>query len=353
MSNLKQVVGIDVAKDELVCCFGVLNSDFKTELKSYFVVKNNTTGIQKLFKWAKSNSKDSPVLYVLEATGVYHEKLAYWLHENNQKVSIVLPNKISNYARTLDIKTSTDHTASQAITQFGLERHLNNWNPPSPVFKTLKQLTRERNQLIDERTVLKNQLHAEKSEAFPNNNSIKRIQARIKLLNAQEKDIVQEIESIVQQDDFLMNKLKYVMSIKGLGLITAITILAETNGFELIRNKKQICSYAGLDVVEKQSGISIKKKPKISKKGNKNIRKCLYMPSMTAIRHNENFKAIYARLVSKHGIKMKGLVAIQRKLLELIYVLYKTETYFDKDYESKKIKGSKNEILEPFQSSLS
>lgn len=353
MSTLRQIIGIDVAKDELVCCFGTLQSDLQTNFKSSLVVKNNKAGMEKLLKWANKISNDEVAkLFVMEATGVYHQSLANWLYNNEQQVSIVLPNKISNYSRSLDVKTVTDQTASEAITRFGLERKLNNWTPPSPTINKLKQLTRERNQLIDERTMLKNQLHAEKSEAFPNTNSVKRLNNRIKLINSQEKDVTREIESIVKQDEVLMKKLRYMLSIPGVGLITAVTVIAETNGFNLIRSKKQLTSYAGIDIVEKQSGTSIKKKTKISKRGNKNIRKALYMPSMSAMGHNENLKTIYARLVSKHGVKMKALMAIQRKLLELMYILYKNETYFDKEYESKKGKGSEINISEPLESSL-
>ena len=113
-------------------------------------------------------------------------------------------------------------------------------------------------------------------------------------------------------------------------------VLAETNGFELIRNKKQLTSYAGLDVKEKQSGTSVKGKPRISKKGNTVLRKSMHLPSLSAIKHNEMFKEIFARLVSRHGVKMKAIVAIQRKILELIYLLHKNKTVFQPDYENKK-----------------
>jgi transposase len=71
----------------------------------------------------------------------------------------------------------------------------------------------------------------------------------------------------------------------------------------LRRNKKQLSSYAGFDVNGKQSGTSIKAKPRISKKGNRSLRKAMYFPSMTAVKHDENFKNIYVRIVSKQGIK--------------------------------------------------
>ncbi len=122
--------------------------------------------------------------------------------------------------------------------------------------------------------------------------------------------------------------------------------MAETNGFDLIRNKKQLSSYAGLDVKEKQSGTSVKGKPKISKKGNKHLRKALHMPALAAIRHDERFKSIFARLVSVHGIKMKAAVAIQRKLLELMYTLYKKQEKYDMDYLQKQITEVPEEVME-------
>ncbi|MCZ8229499.1 IS110 family transposase [Flavobacterium sp.] len=268
----------------------------------------------------------------MEATGVYHQKIAYYLDKNKHDVSIVLPNKISNYMRTLELKTITDKSCSQAIAQFGLERKLDNWVKPNDVYKELQQLTRERDQIVQERSTVKNQIHAENSEAEPNEKSLARMTSRIKFLNSQEKEIKEDIAVIVNKNPDLHQIINRITTIPGVGALTAVIVLAETNGFELIRNKSQLASYAGLDVREKQSGTSVKGKPRISKKGNRNLRKSMHLPSLTAVKWDENFKEIYARLVSKHGIKMKALVAIQRKLLELIYVLFKNETNYDKQY---------------------
>jgi transposase len=277
----------------------------------------------------------------MEATGVYHESFAYFLVEQAEEVSIVLPNKISNYFRTLEVKTSTDRTASVAIARFGLERKLDLWQKPKPTFKKLKQLSRERDQIVGERTMLKNQLHAELSEVEPNATSIVRIKKRILLLDKQEKEIKNEIAQLVKKDQQVSHSIEIITSIPGVGLLTAATVLAETNGFELIRNKRQLTSYAGLDVQEKQSGTSVKGKTKISKRGNRYLRKAMHLPALTAIRLNEQFKGIFIRLVSKHGIKMKAVVAVQRKLLELMYTIYKTNTPYDKEYFKRTIELKK------------
>lgn len=330
---LKQVTGIDVSQKELVVCIGRIYDDWTIELYAHKTFANTAKGFALLLAWVqKQTSADVYVHFVMEATGVYHEELAYYLDEQGCTMSIVLPNKISNYFKTLDVKTITDKTSSEAIAQFGLERKLEKWKRPGAVYRKLRQLTRERDQIIQERTVIKNQLHAEKAEAFPHKKTIKRIEQRIALLDKQEKEIQAELRAMIKEDKEMQSIVVILCSIPGVGLLTAATVLAETNGFNLIRNKRQLTSYAGFDVKEKESGTSVKSKPKISKRGNKYLRKAMHLPALSAIRHNERFKAVFARLVSKHGIKMKAAVAVQRKLLEMMFTLASKKEKYDKNY---------------------
>ncbi len=330
------MAGIDVAQNELVVCLGRMYDDWTPELYAYKVFANTAKGIETFIEWVdKQTDITVGARFVMEATGVYHERLAYYLDANDREVSIVLPNKISNYMRTLDTKTVTDKTASQAIARFGLERSLDVWQRPRETYRSMRQLTRERDQLVAERSMLKNFLHAETSEAYPDQGSIGRIKERIELLDRQEREIMKEITVLVAKDEEAKASIELITSIPGVGLLTAAIVLAETNGFDLIVSRRQLASYAGFDVKDKQSGTSIKGQPHISKKGNKHLRKAMHLPAFSAIRHDENFKAIYARLISKHGIKMKAAVALQRKVLELAYTLYKTKTKYNPDYLNK------------------
>jgi len=330
---LKQVAGIDVSQDELVVCLGRMYEDLTPDLVRHKIFKNDHKGFISLTDWVKGLTEaDVPLGFVMEATGVYHEGLAYFLSEAGLGVSVIMPNKISNYARTLSVKTITDKTASEAITLFGLERKLESWAPPKGIYKRLQQLCRERNQLVAERTIVKNQLHSEKAEARPNKKSIDRAVKRIALLDKQEKEIHQELRSLINEDAEVKRIVLLICTIPGIGVLSAATILGETNGFELIRSRSQLASYAGFDVREKQSGTSVKQKPSISKRGNKQLRRAMHFPALAAIRSDERFKAIFVRLVSKHGIKMKAVVAVQRKLLEMTYTIYKSQKQFDKNY---------------------
>jgi len=343
---VKQAVGIDVAQKELVVAFGQMHDDWSTAIIATKTFHNTKKGFEMFLKWAKKCAiAELEVTYAMEATGVYHESFAYYLDENKCHVSVVLPNKISSYFKTLDIKTVTDKSAAEAITKFALERKLELWKKPNPLYKKLKQLTRERDQILTDRTVTKNRLHAELSEAEPNSSSMARIKKRINLLTQQENEINKEIQLLIKTNDQLNNIVKRMTSIPGLGDLSAITILAETNGFELIRNKKQLVSYAGLDIKERLSGTSVKGKPKISKRGNRYLRKTMYFPALAAIRSDEKYKSIFTRLVSRHGLKLKAAVAVQRKILELSFIVFKNNINYIPNYGIDDIKTSENNLI--------
>src|SRR4051812_38324622 len=121
----------------------------------------------------------------MEATGVYHQRFAHYLDDKGIDLSIVLPNKISNYMRTLAVKTITDQTCADAIAQFCLERKLEKWKRPDAGYALLAELTRERDQVVSERVMVQNQLHAQRSKAIPNEGSIDRLKERQAMLKRQ------------------------------------------------------------------------------------------------------------------------------------------------------------------------
>ena len=123
------------------------------------MLKNNRKGFDKLLSWVnKLKVKDVEVRFVMEATGVYHEGLACYLVDKGHKVSVILPNRAKAFSKTLTTKTVTDMTASESLAVMGLEKQLDDWQKPGEQINHLKQLNREREQLIQERSMIKNQL---------------------------------------------------------------------------------------------------------------------------------------------------------------------------------------------------
>jgi hypothetical protein len=209
----------------------------------------------------------------------------------------------------------------------GLERKLRIWKPLSPNFRILRQLARERDALIETRTRIKNHQHAYKHQWKVLEESVERTGEHLIFLEKRVKAVEEEIETVVDDDSQLKERLSYILSIKGVGLLTAVTVVSETNGFAAVSNIKQLTAYAGLDVKIKESG-KWKGKSKISKKGNKYIRKALYFPAFSKIKHHEPTHEKYEQLKEKKGIPMVAAVAQQRKLFGLIYTLWKKQEMF-------------------------
>lgn len=340
---VKQSVGIDCSKDQLDVCFGQQDDQWKVHHKATTAFKNNKQGFIQLVRWAtKLADKSVLVNFVIEATGVYHEKVVNHLSDEQKRICVVLPNKARHFAQTLTVRTVNDKESSKMLATLGLEKHLDVWQKPEPVFQFLKQLTREREQLKNESTMCKNMLHAESHSAFPMRSSVQRMNKRISMLEKQCNEIEIELEKIVAAHPLIAEKVDKISAIKGVGRLTVITIAGETNGFNLIRNYKQLVSYAGYDVVTKDSGTSVRGKPHISGKGNKHIRRVLHFPALTNVKYDAHHKNLYTRIESKSGIKMKGYTAVQRKLLVLIYTLWKKNEAFDPKYKNKKGEVLKN-----------
>ncbi len=344
MKLIKKVIGVDISKDSFTIRFGTLDIEMKQYITKPFTFKNNLAGFNQLLKTISKvhyfnsedlSSKDIPVWFVMEATGVYYENLAYFLIKNKFSLSVVLANKVKNFSKTLENKSKTDDIDAAIQTQFGLEKTLKAWDPPSEVFKELKELTREYSSIKNSITRIKNQLHAKNYSYKANKETVKRLNQHKKFLQQQLKQVNKQIKDLVKSDNELFERINTVATIKGVGVMTVIKIVAETDGFALINNKNQIASYAGYDIVQDQSGTH-KGKTRISKKGNAEIRSALYMPALSAVKHNVKAKQLYIRLCKTKANKKIALIAVARKLLLLIYCLWRKNEKFIQNYPNVK-----------------
>jgi hypothetical protein len=146
------------------------------------------------------------------------------------------------------------------------------------------------------------------------------------------------VAELIGKDAKLKGKFDKILAIKGLGLQTLAIIVAETNGFAAFESASQLVSYAGYDVVENESG-NRKGKTKISKKGTAHIRRAMFFPAFNMCRYDVgDMLVFYERIFERTRQKMKGYVAIQKKLLTIIYALRKKDEAFDPDYERPAVK---------------
>jgi transposase len=334
---IKQCFGIDVSKDEFDVTIGTYDLEQTVQFIESQKFKNNLKGFKLYLKWSsKLEMQNVPAIHVMEATGVYHEKLACFLVDASKTVTVVLPTRASAFARSLQVKTITDKEASRSLCRMGLEKKMPAWSKPDPLFAFLRKLSRERTRLQKIKAMLKNQKHSESHSAWEDKGSIKRTDKILKLLKEQISELEKHIKEIIDQNPLLKEKINKLTSIPGVGITTAASVVGETNGFAHMENKRQMVSYSGFDVVRKDSGTSVHSKPRISKRGNRHVRKAMHFPALTAIRHSEPDKVKFTRLVQKHGIKMKAAVAVQRKILVTMFTLWKKDEFYDPQYMDKK-----------------
>lgn len=330
METIRQSIGIDVSKDALVCCIGDLLEDGEQIFSKVKSLPNSFEGFQQLQNWV--NEKKCPdVIFVMEATGVYYENLAYWLANQGRTVSVQLPNKVKHYAKSLNLKTKTDNVDARMISRMGLERKLGVWQMPSKTMREIRFLSRECQEIKAKLVVARNQLHARKHSYGCPASIEKRLNREIRLLETQLLEIEAELRTAAMSDTQLYDKIEKISTIPGVSFMTIISVLGETNGFSLVSNARQLASYAGLDVQHDQSGNK-EGKSHISKKGNSFIRHALYMPALCSTRFNPTMKAFYNGIADRKPAKKIAVTAVARKLLILIYTLWKNNTEFDQYY---------------------
>lgn len=326
---VKQSVGIDISKNSFTACICSLNENGENSFVSPKEFINDKKGFEQFFKWVNKNSSgEAPIKYVMEATGVYHEFLAVYLHKNKSIVSVVLANRVKYYAKALNVKTKTDSVDSRTIARMGVEHQIDTWQPPVDAYIQLRSLTRHLDDLKIQKQASQNHLEALDHSEFDSKFVRKSYEQIIKTMEKQIVLCESQIQKIVECDTELADRIRKLVTIKGVGFITAVSIVAETQGFALFTSRKQLASYAGLDVVERQSGSSVKGKTRISKKGNKRLRKALYFPAIVASLWNPIFKEDYNRIIETKKSKKIGIIAIQRKMLLLIYTLWKNGQEF-------------------------
>ena len=330
MQVFKQSVGVDISKSDFVAYFEVRLSNQRIKKIGQRKFDNTPSGAKSFVQWLVRRSiQDVFLEVVMEATGRYHEVLAYHLYDCHYRVCIVLPNRIKYFARSLNQFSKTDPIDAAVIARYGLCQSLEAWEPPSEGMRRLRELSRERQDLVKVKTQAINRLHAMRSSAKLANSTIGRLEMQLTFFEQQIAVVEAEMDQLSNQDQHLAYQVKQLTSIPNIGTTSAYTILAETAGFQLFSNRNQLIKYAGLDVVENQSGSSIEGKSRISKRGNANLRAALYMPAVSALTKPSVFRTTYQRHLDRHKNKSKALMAVQRKLLLVAFGVHQSQQMYD------------------------
>ena len=333
MQPIRYGVGLDVSMDKFDACLSATNEEGRVVIKATTHFQNNASGFKALVQWVQKHLRCSaPVRYVMEATGVYYEGLAFHLHGQGCRVSVVLPSRAKKYKQALGLRSKTDSIDARGLAQMAVEQSLEPWRPMSRAFYELRTVTRQLEATNGEITRIKNQLHAQGFVVYQSREVLRALKEQLALLQKQKQQLTRRVHQVIEGDEELKRKCAEALSIKGLGELSWAVVVAETGGFALFESIAQLVSYCGYDVVQDDSGKH-QGPTKISKQGNGHIRRILMMPALSVVRFGQApFTTFYTRLYERSKVKMKAYVAVQKKLLILIYTLWKKDVAFDAAY---------------------
>ena len=286
-------LGIDISKDFF---------DVMSQKGVHYEFKNTPKGFKDFLKILIKKSH-----CVMEATDYYLYQLAYFLVGNKILVSVVNPLSVKRFIRMKVSKLKTDKSDAKMICEYAQCEALKRWKGESEAQQECLQVIRMLRFYSKQNIALKNKIHGEDALGSTQTLVVKSIKRSLKSIKKETHLLEKLLLGIVKKShQYLLTRLE---SIPGLGRKTSLMLIVLTDGFDRFETASALCCYSGLTPTTRQSGSTIKGRPRISKMGNPKQRNLLFMCSFTACKYNKACKAIYDRIVAKEKSKNLALIA--------------------------------------------
>lgn len=266
---------------------------------------------------------------LVEATGIYYLDLALQAVEAGAQVMVINPKAGHHFAKAMNQRNKTDALDARMLLAYLERMAFQPWQPPDTAVLALRQFGRHLGRLSEHRTRMKNQLHALASTRTSPRLLREDLAAAVTDLDGRIERLSAEALKLIRADAGLNRQFQALDSMVGVGPTSALALLGELLVLPQDMNSRACVCHAGLDVRIHQSGTSVALAPRLSKHGNKHLRRALYMPAMTAIAHDPYARAFRDRLVARGKKKMQALAAVMRKLLTAAWALVRNPASYD------------------------
>jgi transposase len=312
------VLGIDLAKLSFDATLLLSAGD-----QHYASFSNSPEGFTQLQAWLIAHGV-SELHACMEATNIYWEALATWLHAHSYTVSVVNPARIKGYAQATMQRNKTDKLDSTVIASFCAKHHPTAWEPANEQQRHLRALVRHRDDLLQTQLQQHNRLR-DATDALVKTSLTTLLKAIATELAAVERQIKEHLAA----QTTMRTNLTLLTSIVGIGVVTAAKLLAEFADLDQYESAKTAAADAGLTPSHYESGTSVRRRPKMSKMGKAGVRAALYWPAITAMTRCPFIKAFAERLAAKGKAKKVIIGAVMRKLVHICYGVLKHQTPYD------------------------
>lgn len=302
----KDYVGVDVCKKYLDVCF--------RSSGEYFRTTNDRQGFKELEKRLKAHR---PCLLIAEATGGYESEMVRTLQAKGMACAVVNPRQVRHFAKGTGRLAKTDKIDAGILAHFGETIKPAAQAPKEADEELLNKMHHRRRQLVEMLTMEKNRYGISRGEVK------KQIKKTIDFLKEQLKEVDESLLEQVSDKSEWTNKLALLTSIKGVGQVTALTIISELPELGRV-SREEIAALVGVAPFNQDSGG--KQRQKRIWGGRAGVRSALYMAGLVAVRHNPRLKAFYVRLCRSGKKKKVALIACVRKLVVIMNTMLKTNT---------------------------
>ncbi len=320
--EFQETIGIDVSKPYIDAAIHTV--------KKHRRFKNTADGFSEMLQWASKNSgtKYSRVLFAFEHTGLYSLPLSAYLSEKHFPY-VLIPG--------LELKRSTgitrgkdDRIDAKAIALYAYRRReeVTPYELPSQRLLELRKLLSLREKLVRQRTGFMSTNTEIKSFLTKKEHVMYFAvhEEMIKTLTQQIRSVEKQLASMIRDEERLKKMFDLIVGIKGVGVQTALFMIAFTNGFTLFSNSRKFASYAGIAPFPYQSGISILGKSKVHCFANKKFKSLLSNCAVSAISCNSEMRLYYERRLNEGKDKMSTINIVRNKLLSRIFAVVQRGT---------------------------
>ncbi|HJQ08512.1 MAG TPA: transposase [Candidatus Saccharimonadales bacterium] len=311
------VVGFDVGKDML---YGArLNRS--GAVKEHYEIANTPDAVATLLGVLASNHKR--LLVASEATAEYHRPLALACLRLGIPFRLLNPITTKQFTRATVRKRKTDKTDAEIVARVALQGEGTvvtpvTFDPAKPTIRTSMKLA-QLNRMLH---LMQLRLNA----IMPNE---QRLLAELAGCHERINEAVQvfRAQAAKQADQQL---LELLMTIPGVGVVTALTLMAEVGDIRRFRSPKALVAYAGLDPRVRQSGLSLKRNTRLTKRGSPYLRHSMYLAATVAERHDIYFQAVFAQKRREGKRYKEATIVVARKLLNCAYAVWKSNTAYQR-----------------------
>lgn len=307
-TSSRKFVGIDVSKDKLD--IAVLGE------KKASQVGNDEKGIAELIEKMR---KLRPSLIVVEATGGYQRAVVLGLYEAGLPVAMVNPVRVRNFARAHGLLAKTDKLDAFNLAEFGKQMKPRKFEAKSEAGQYVSALLGRRKQVEEMLKAEKNRL---RTVAPKMRGSVERM---IEVLKEEIKQLEKELDKFMKENEDWQEQEELLTSAKGVGRVTAATLLAELPELGKLDNK-QIAALVGVAPINSDSGT--KRGYRRTKGGRVGVRNVLYMSTLVATRYNPLIKIHYEKMLKRGKVKKVALTACMRKFLTVLNAMMRDKTPF-------------------------